>query len=317
MTRTFRWPFACALVLLAAAGDAAAQSGALTRISYGYGAPAPVRGESALDVRRVAPPAEAALAEAPDLPGTEEEGEAEETAAPAPLAPDQSRALSAGFTQTGTASWYGADFAGRATASGEAFNPALRTAAHRDFPLPSLVEVTNVENGQRVVLRVNDRGPAVADRLIDVSASAADELGFRAAGQARVQVRYLGPAPRHIMAEAPPPAAPAGPASLLPPGVEAAALTPAPAPPPAPPRAAPPLTGGFVVQVGAFSDLTNAHRVQAALQDAGPVLIEPRMVGQTEIYRVRLGPWANRAEAEAMLGQMAERGYPNAIVAAR
>jgi rare lipoprotein A len=99
------------------------------------------------------------------------------------------------YVETGTASWYGREFHGRRTANGEIFDMEVPTAAHPTLPIPSLIEVTNLENGRAMVVRVNDRGPFVAGRLIDLSAKAADRLGFKDKGQAQVRVRYVGPAP--------------------------------------------------------------------------------------------------------------------------
>ena len=99
------------------------------------------------------------------------------------------------YNRTGIASWYGRDFHGRPTANGEIFDMNQMTAAHTTLPLPSLVEVKNLENGRRVTVRVNDRGPFANDRIIDLSRAAARELGFEQNGLARVRVRYLGPAP--------------------------------------------------------------------------------------------------------------------------
>src|SRR5690606_6879039 len=123
-----------------------------------------------------------------------------------------------GYQETGTASWYGPQFHGQRTASGEIFDESALTAAHPTLPIPSLVQVTNLENGREVIVRVNDRGPFVGERLIDLSRAAAQVLGFESAGHARVHVRYLGPAPRRVNADgsaapasppSPPPAAPA------------------------------------------------------------------------------------------------------------
>jgi rare lipoprotein A len=96
------------------------------------------------------------------------------------------------YEATGIASWYGEAFDGRYTANGEVYDMAALTAAHPTLPLPSLVQVTNLANGRSLLVRVNDRGPFVADRLIDLSQAAASELGFERAGLARVQVVYLG-----------------------------------------------------------------------------------------------------------------------------
>ncbi len=101
-----------------------------------------------------------------------------------------------GYDEVGMASWYGDRFDGRPTATGEIFDMNALTAAHRTLPLPGLVEVTNLENGRRVVLRVNDRGPFVDGRIIDLSRGAAQELGLLERGVGRVRVRYVGRAPR-------------------------------------------------------------------------------------------------------------------------
>ncbi len=99
------------------------------------------------------------------------------------------------YTRTGSASWYGDAFHGRLTANGEIYDKEHLTAAHPTMPLPSYARVTNVENGSSVVVRVNDRGPYHGNRVIDLSQRAADMLGYRTAGTARVKVEYVGRAP--------------------------------------------------------------------------------------------------------------------------
>ena len=96
-------------------------------------------------------------------------------------------------TQEGRASWYGPGFHGRRTANGETFDQYALSAAHRTWPLGSIVRVTNLENGARVIVRVNDRGPFAHGRIIDVSRAAAQELGFEHDGEARVALENLGP----------------------------------------------------------------------------------------------------------------------------
>jgi rare lipoprotein A len=95
------------------------------------------------------------------------------------------------YRETGVASWYGDEFHGRYTANGEVFNMNAVSAAHRTLPMPSVVRITNLENGRALVVRLNDRGPFVKDRIIDLSHRGADLLGFRAKGTARVQVEIL------------------------------------------------------------------------------------------------------------------------------
>ncbi len=99
------------------------------------------------------------------------------------------------YAENGKASWYGDAFHGKKTANGEIYDMYALTAAHRTLPLPSLVVVTNLENGRKVIVRINDRGPFKKGRIIDVSSRVAEELGFRQQGTADVEVTYLGPAP--------------------------------------------------------------------------------------------------------------------------
>jgi rare lipoprotein A len=98
------------------------------------------------------------------------------------------------YDRTGEASWYGPQHHGRKTASGEVFDQNRLSAAHTTLPLPSLVEVTDLATGRKLKVRVNDRGPFVPGRIIDLSKAAAEQLGIRTRGVAKVRVRYLGPA---------------------------------------------------------------------------------------------------------------------------
>jgi rare lipoprotein A len=99
------------------------------------------------------------------------------------------------YVATGVASWYGADFHGRKTANGEIFDANALTAAHPTLPLPCYALVTNLDNGKSVMVRVNDRGPYVSDRIIDMSYAAAKQLGYVSRGRAHVRVQYAGRAP--------------------------------------------------------------------------------------------------------------------------
>lgn len=99
------------------------------------------------------------------------------------------------YDETGIGSWYGEQFHGRATANGEVFDMNEVTAAHTTLPMPSLVRVTNMENGRSIVVRVNDRGPYVNGRVIDLSRRSAQLLGYDRQGTAKVRVQYIGPAP--------------------------------------------------------------------------------------------------------------------------
>lgn len=99
------------------------------------------------------------------------------------------------YDATGRASWYGYDFHGRKTANGEIFDSRALTAAHPTLPMPSYAYVTNLENDRTVLVRINDRGPYVGGRIIDLSEATATALGYKNKGTARVRVRYAGPAP--------------------------------------------------------------------------------------------------------------------------
>jgi len=103
-----------------------------------------------------------------------------------------------GYVARGQASWYGQDFHGRRTANGEIFGAYYLTAASPVLPIPSYARVTNLENGRSVMVRINDRGPYMSGRIIDLSYQAAEALGYRARGSADVEVRYVGPAPLNV-----------------------------------------------------------------------------------------------------------------------
>ncbi|MGD9814029.1 MAG: septal ring lytic transglycosylase RlpA family protein [Hyphomonadaceae bacterium] len=329
--------------------------------SYGYGSTgARERGEVVIDIRRPTQGGEHRSAPPPQAPATQvTQLEADVDAAATPQTPpdwlERERVgppyeangqwyvptPEPGYAETGVASWYGPTFHGQRTASGEVFDQEALTAAHPTLPIPSLVQVTNLENGREVIVRVNDRGPFVGGRLIDLSRRSAEVLGFEGQGQARVHVRYLGPAPRRVNADgsvAPatppvPPVAPAasaqveeGPAPLLPPSAQSDddgddMLAGAPtgdgaARPPA--AYAPPATGAYVVQVGAFSDPSNAQRVRNEVQTAGPVTVDVRRAADgRELFRVRVGPFQTQAEADDARRTLASLGYGEAVIAAR
>lgn len=326
--------------------------------SYGYGAPQTQRSGAVIDIRRAAGAAPRPQAE----PSAPEPMQARAEEGPVQLFGQQQAGAQPwleqervgppyeangrwyvptpepGYAQTGEASWYGPNFHGQATASGETYDQQAMTAAHPTLPLQSLVQVTNLANGREVIVRINDRGPFVGERLIDLSRAAADVLGFESAGRARVHVRYLGPAPRRVNADGAPaptpaPAAPVavaqapldGPAPLWQsepapqadnawnaPTLQQTSYAPA-------PRAPAPAAGGaYVVQVGAFSDPANAQRVRAAVSAAGPVEVDVRRSASgAELFRVRVGPWASAEEADSARRTLATLGYPEAVVATR
>jgi rare lipoprotein A len=226
-----------------------------------------------------------------------------------------------GYNKVGTASWYGSQFHAKATANGETFDMNAMTAAHTTLPLPSLVEVTNLENGRKVVVRVNDRGPFVGDRIIDLSRAAARELGYESKGLAKVRVRYVGRAPlggggdlgvRTARAE-PAPALPRAPI----PYTQLAQNTPPPPPPAAvlPPIAPEPVydppAANYRVQAAAFGDRAKADYVAGQLAHAGQAVVEPTGGGY---YRVILEVGADEGQAWAVRDQVARAGFTDARV---
>ena len=216
------------------------------------------------------------------------------------------------YDEVGMASWYGDQFHGRPTATGERFDMNALTAAHKTLPLPGLVEVTNLANGRRVVLRVNDRGPFVDGRIIDLSRGAADALDLRRAGVGEVRVRYLGRAPRlgggTVLQYAETAPAERGPVPYLQVAAPAPTVAPEPAPsipPPAPtPTASAP---GVWVQAGTWSDARQARRAADHLGASATV-----DVAGPGIYRVLVGPWPDASAAERSRRAVASRGYPGA-----
>jgi rare lipoprotein A len=191
------------------------------------------------------------------------------------------------YDEVGMASWYGSAHNGRPTATGERFDMNGLTAAHKTLPLPGLVEVTNLETGQRVVVRINDRGPFSEGRIIDLSRAAAGELGLLSKGVGRVRVRYLGRAPRlgggTVLTAA------ATPRSETRPAVGAEA-------------------GPFWVQAGAFSDADQARRIADSL--SGWV----RSDGGAARFRVVVGPWDDANAAESARQAVVARGYADALL---
>lgn len=208
----------------------------------------------------------------------------------------------AGYVDRGIASYYGQKFHGRRTSSLEVYDMYTFSAAHKTLPLPSYARVTNLANGESVVVRVNDRGPFHEGRIIDLSYAAAVKLGIHETGTARVEVRALVPgAPEPVpdvqVAAAAPPSAmdalvaalPEGPATVA--GAPSAATAPVAAP--MPPHDA------VVLQVASFSTRPNAERALAQLRAAGiegAQLLDATADGQP-VWRVRIGPVADSAAA--------------------
>ena len=257
------------------------------------------------------------------------------------------------YDETGIASWYGPNFHLALTANGEIFDMNKVSAAHKTLPLPSVVLVTNLDNGRALKVRVNDRGPFVHGRIIDLSRRAAELLGTKDSGTAKVRVQYLKresdrevallqglPAPGKLDGQPGPTlvAAPAGEVTSQPlsPVDGSLAETPtqpersravqtasrdvvaeqtAPDLPDEPEQVfqlpTPDATDIFV-QAGAFSDKSNAERLQTRLTSLGSSAVTPVEVNGQVLYRVRVGPVASVAEGDALLESVIQSGHPNA-----
>ncbi len=247
------------------------------------------------------------------------------------------------YSETGIASWYGPGFNGKRTANGETYDQTALTAAHRTLPMPSIVRVTNLDNGRSIKVRINDRGPFARGRIIDLSQRGAELLGFTRLGTAKVLVEIVADENRRITSAAMTnDAAGSAPASV--PTVEVTAETlpgsaePTLADSPAASQTAlavPRRTistvspGGAPVQVvnrrpvgnseiyvqaGAFTDFNNANRLRARLSPIGDVTIAHALVEDTEFFRVRLGPVATVEAADRLLGLLLDNGFDSARV---
>lgn len=244
------------------------------------------------------------------------------------------------YDKSGPASWYGEAFNRRKTSNGEWFDMTRLTAAHPTLPLPSYVKVTNLDNGRDVVVRVNDRGPFVGPRIIDLSKRTAEVLDFKRKGKASVRVQYIGPAPlddngTHLaamnkelqrgtslrrmiaaadrsrgkvrstdvmVAEAPV-------KKKIQAKVETVAYTP---PQPDLTSSQSGLETSYFVQVGSFADPVNAERARDMFASAWPVQFMELSGTQGTVYRVRLGPISGQADAKTALEGAIQSGYPDA-----
>jgi rare lipoprotein A len=228
---------------------------------------------------------------------------------------------SEGYRARGVASWYGRDFHGLATSSGETYNMNAMTAAHTTLPIPTWVEVTNLENGKRVVVKVNDRGPFVDNRLIDLSYAAALQLDIVRNGTARVEVRALAsqpgsPPPPSVTASVPPsPVAPVHAAIPAPDsGVGVAGITLISSADAATPPASGAATSGQIAlfaQVGAFGERANAARLVERLRANGFVnaFVVSEDDGRRTLHRVRLGPLRDDQEFDQVRARLRSLGF--------
>ncbi len=198
------------------------------------------------------------------------------------------RATSAGYDERGVASWYGPGFYEERTSTHEPYDMYAMTAAHKTLPLPCYVRVTNLQNGRSVVVRVNDRGPFVANRIIDLSYTAAAKLGMLQKGTAMVEVRAIDPAS--------PTAAAQTAAAPKPAGAAATAL---------------------FIQTGAFADPANADRLLRKLRGNGytDAFVRADEIGGRRLYRVRIGPVKDVDDYDRIVGALARIGVDNAHLA--
>ncbi len=180
-----------------------------------------------------------------------------------------------GFSEEGIASWYGKDFHGRKTANGEIYDMYGLTAAHKLLPFNTVVKVTNLQNGRSTTVRVNDRGPFVGDRIIDLTNTAANQIGMLGPGTARVRVETVGDVP----------------------GLQDGDMT-----------------GRFYVQVGAFSNKDNASRLVTRLQGQG-WNARMYWADMVRFWRVQVGPWSTLSEAERMREKLKGDFAVNFVVA--
>jgi len=187
-----------------------------------------------------------------------------------------------GYVERGVASWYGPTFHGVNTSSGERYDMYAMTAAHKTLPLPTYARVTNLRNGRSITVRINDRGPFVSNRLIDLSYTAAAKLDMLRDGTTFVEVQALQPGrPDNLTrsSETPPPA--------------------------------------LYVQAGAFADQHNAERAITRLRAGGlaTAFIAPPANDKSLLYRVRIGPLSDVAQFDQISAKLATLGFPGARLA--
>jgi rare lipoprotein A len=249
------------------------------------------------------------------------------------------------YRETGIASWYGPNFHGKRTANGERFDQNSISAAHRTLPLPSMVRVTNLENGRALRVLVNDRGPFAHGRIIDLSKRAAQLLGFVGKGTTKVRVEVIADESRRLAlaygrGAGQVQVARAGNGSAAPrkkPTIRPAprvAVTRAPlsggAPRPAAPAKSPvrtvsakPQTDGRIiqqpvrvtrmyVQAGSFAQYSNANRLRARLSVLGPTKILAVTYDKQQLFRVRVGPIDDLKRADGILERVIGAGLNNA-----
>ena len=184
----------------------------------------------------------------------------------------------AGYSEEGVASWYGKDFHGKTTANGEVYDMYGMTCAHKVLPFGTQLRVTNLDNNKSIVVRVNDRGPFVANRIIDLTRTGAEQIDMIGPGTARVRLESVGAIPGQVGND---------------------------------------LTGNFYVQIGSFSVKENAHNLAKSLQNkTQSVASRVVFVPELNFHRVQVGPYSSLAAAEN--AAIALQGdYPNNFVVAQ
>jgi rare lipoprotein A len=201
-----------------------------------------------------------------------------------------------GYVERGVASWYGPGFHKIRTSTGELYDMYGMTAAHKTLPLPAYVRVTNLQNGRSVVVRVNDRGPFVGNRIIDMSYTAAAKLDMLRNGTAMVEVRSID---QSIAVPVEP-----APAAAESPTVDTAVST-------------VPVPQTLFIQAGAFSDPANAERLAEKLRGRsyGTVFVRDDQIAGRRMYRVRIGPVPDVAEFDRVVAALERAGIHDAHLA--
>ncbi len=221
------------------------------------------------------------------------------------------------YKQRGTASWYGKKFHGQRTSSGEIYNMYGMSAAHKTLPIPSYARVTNLANGRSVIVRVNDRGPFVADRIMDLSYAAAYKLGMLQAGHAEVEVVSLAPgvdvpAAQPMVAEPvrvetlPPASLPAPPIAAPAPPAPAVSPTPSPVASTAASQAV--QEGDVFLQLGSFRSVAGAQEYMGRMRaKLGGLDKQLSLLSRGGLTRVHLGPYRSTEEARTAADMLASR----------
>jgi rare lipoprotein A len=221
-------------------------------------------------------------------------------------------ASSEGWVERGIASWYGPGFHSASTSLGERYDMYGMTAAHKTLPIPCYAEVTNLRNGRKVVVRINDRGPFVGNRIIDLSYTAAAKLDMLTAGTAPVEIRVITPGapgsavPPTVASSPPPPVMPTAPV-MPPPAAPAVTVVNAPA-------ATNPGVTAMFIQAGVFADHENARRRVESLLAAGLELasLEEMTRNDKTLHRVRVGPFGSVEEYDLAMKRLRELGINDA-----